>query len=205
MDRAQQMIRVVFFATMLATVLDAIDMDSRLPLTCKNIARDVIINSCKGSRIKRSTQKPDLEDIEEDTKIDAPEVPEDEPRATLQKRQWGMMPGMTSGFGMPEYGMSGIGTEMGSEMDSNSHTTELKLPGVDFHDNRESEMVNEQYGSSGFMPMPYQPMGMGPFYRTSTNFRRTVPTNYWDMSCLRMNSRNCTRRSANGCPVIRKT
>ncbi|XP_043587667.1 uncharacterized protein LOC122569982 [Bombus pyrosoma] len=50
-------IRVALVTTMLLAIVEIsiADTISRQSLECKNIARDAIMNSCKGERIKRST------------------------------------------------------------------------------------------------------------------------------------------------------
>lgn len=49
-----QVIRVALCVAIFVAILDASVGDTRLPLTCKNIARDVIMYSCKGSRIDQT-------------------------------------------------------------------------------------------------------------------------------------------------------
>ncbi|XP_050596452.1 uncharacterized protein LOC126925177 [Bombus affinis] len=60
MDMCQ--IRVALFTTMLLAIIEIsiADTISRQSLQCKNIARDAIMNSCKGERIKRSMDNVQL-------------------------------------------------------------------------------------------------------------------------------------------------
>ncbi|XP_017798911.1 PREDICTED: uncharacterized protein LOC108579811 [Habropoda laboriosa] len=58
-------ISVALLATTLAVFLRVSMANPRLSLQCKNIARDVILNSCKGPRIKRSTENENLEKMNE--------------------------------------------------------------------------------------------------------------------------------------------
>ncbi|XP_071871980.1 uncharacterized protein [Bombus fervidus] len=55
-------IRVALFTTMLLTMVEIsiADTISQLSLQCKNVARDAIMNSCKGERIKRSSENVQL-------------------------------------------------------------------------------------------------------------------------------------------------
>lgn len=55
-------IRVALFTTMLLAIVEISIADtlSRLSLQCKNVARDAIMNSCKGERIKRSMENVQL-------------------------------------------------------------------------------------------------------------------------------------------------
>ncbi|XP_060828953.1 uncharacterized protein LOC132914133 [Bombus pascuorum] len=55
-------IRVALFTTMLLAMVEIsiADTISRLSLQCKNVARDAIMNSCKGERIKRSSENVQL-------------------------------------------------------------------------------------------------------------------------------------------------
>lgn len=66
MHRVQRAIRAAFLAATLIAFVRVSVADSRLSLQCKNIARDVIINSCKGPRIKRATPRLDLEMMDDE-------------------------------------------------------------------------------------------------------------------------------------------
>ncbi|XP_031838337.1 uncharacterized protein LOC116429480 [Nomia melanderi] len=161
MRRVQQIIRVALFAATLLTALEASIADPRIPLTCKNIARDVIMNSCKGgSKTRRSL---DLNDMEKPLPIDASELPQDEPHATQKKRQWGLgqlLPGM------------------GMEMANNYHDTELHTPLLDFQDNQGSDFIQEQFGPEfgpgGFLQRPYGSLGPYRMARSSLNSNKLL-------------------------------
>ncbi|XP_076177199.1 uncharacterized protein LOC143151711 [Ptiloglossa arizonensis] len=141
MHRVQQTIRVALFAATLNAVLDVSFGDSRLPLMCKNIARDVIINSCKGPRIKRGVHISNQETLGKELQVDVSNL-ENDLRAIRQKRQWGTIPGMTGGS---------VNTY---------HNTELNTPLLNFDDNQQTDITSQQFGpSDGFMP--YGP-AMGP-------------------------------------------
>ncbi|XP_076645035.1 uncharacterized protein LOC143354662 [Halictus rubicundus] len=170
MHRPLQIIRVALFAVAIRAALEAhaapdrlsTQTDTRLPLSCKSIARDVIMNSCKGPRAKRSAQKMDLQHMEKLAEIDASELPTEEIGVSQQKRQWGMGPysGMGQYPGMMPY------PSMGSDMVNNYHSTDIETPFFDIQDNEGSQMYQEQVGGGGFMPMPYGPMGMFPMRRS---------------------------------------
>ncbi|XP_033199617.1 uncharacterized protein LOC117161938 [Bombus vancouverensis nearcticus] len=55
-------IRVALFTTMLLAIVEIsiANTISRQSLQCKNVARDAIMNSCKGERIKRSMENAQL-------------------------------------------------------------------------------------------------------------------------------------------------
>lgn len=174
MHRPLQIIRVAVFVVAMHAALEAraapdrmlTQTDSRLPLSCKNIARDVIMNSCKGPRARRSIHKLDLEDLEKQSKIDASEVPTEEIHVSQQKRQWGA--GGFSGFsgygGYPGFGQyPGMG---GVDVANNYHNTDIETPFFDIQDNRGSQVFQEQYGG-GYMPMPFGPAGMFPMRRSA--------------------------------------
>lgn len=58
--------RVALFVAILATIVEISRAEStRQSLQCKNIARDVIINSCKGPRMKRSPEKFDTSNADQ--------------------------------------------------------------------------------------------------------------------------------------------
>ena len=58
--------RVALFVAILATIVEISRAEStRQSLQCKNIARDVIINSCKGPRMKRSPEKSDTSNTDQ--------------------------------------------------------------------------------------------------------------------------------------------
>lgn len=58
--------RVTLFVAVLATIVEISRAEStRQSLQCKNIARDVFINSCKGPRMKRSPQKSDTSNADQ--------------------------------------------------------------------------------------------------------------------------------------------
>ncbi|XP_076294165.1 uncharacterized protein LOC143215704 [Lasioglossum baleicum] len=168
MHRPLQIIRVALFVVAMHAALQAHaapdrmlrQTDSRLPLSCKNIARDVIMNSCKGPRARRSIHKLDLQDLEKQSKIDASEVPTEEIHVSQQKRQWG------GGFGFGPYSGFGQYPGMGVDVANNYHNTDIETPFFDIQDNRGSQMFQEQYGG-GYMPMPYGPPGMYPMRRSA--------------------------------------
>ncbi|XP_076681541.1 uncharacterized protein LOC143375862 isoform X2 [Andrena cerasifolii] len=132
MHRVQQTIRVALYAAALAAFVDVSLGDPRLPLTCKNIARDVIMNSCKGSRIKRAPVALDQVKLDEEMKMGESDHKE---HVAPQKRQWGFQ---NAPFG-----------EYNSETLSSYHDTELQLPGVEFSDDRGTEFSENQFLSGG--------------------------------------------------------
>ncbi|XP_076681543.1 uncharacterized protein LOC143375862 isoform X4 [Andrena cerasifolii] len=133
MHRVQQTIRVALYAAALAAFVDVSLGDPRLPLTCKNIARDVIMNSCKGSRIKRAPVALDQVKLDEEMKMDS--SADHKEHVAPQKRQWGFQ---NAPFG-----------EYNSETLSSYHDTELQLPGVEFSDDRGTEFSENQFLSGG--------------------------------------------------------
>lgn len=64
---------VALFAAIVVAVAASPMDNARQSLQCKNIARDVIINSCKGPRIKRSADQADLSKMDQEmSKVDKP-------------------------------------------------------------------------------------------------------------------------------------
>ncbi|XP_043251090.1 uncharacterized protein LOC122396602 [Colletes gigas] len=153
MHRAQQTIRVALFVAALVAVAVAND-ERRQSLNCKNIARNVILNSCKGRRIKRTTEDLDQDILADQMKIDAVDT-DNVPPMIQRKRQWGLPPRLPGGYS---------GSMAGSH-----HITELATPLLNFYDDRQTDTVNQQFGPEAYLPMPYQPMGsmMNPEFRHS--------------------------------------
>lgn len=167
----QIIVRVALFVVAMHAALEAhaaaldrmsTQQESRLPLSCKNIARDVIMNSCKGPRARRSVHKMDLQDLEKQTKIDASELPTEEIRVSHQKRQWNMGPysGMGRYPGMGQYPGANI------DMENSYRDTDIETPFFDVQSNQGSEMIQEQFGG-GYMPMPYGPGRLFPMRRSA--------------------------------------
>ncbi|XP_076624156.1 uncharacterized protein LOC143343290 [Colletes latitarsis] len=153
MHRAQQTIRVALFVATLVAVAVAYD-EGRQSLRCKNIARNVILNSCKGPRIKRTLEDLDQGTLAGQLKIDTSDTV-NVPPTIQQKRQWGLPQRLPGGYS---------GSMAGSH-----HITELETPLLNFFDDRQTDMVNQQFRPDGYLPMPYQPMGpmMYPGFRHS--------------------------------------
>ncbi|CAD1468559.1 unnamed protein product [Heterotrigona itama] len=140
-------VRVALFATLFAIVDFSIAESTRQSLQCKNIARDVIINSCKGPRMKRSPESLDLARLNQQAPTEAVEARNDgEPRATQSKRNF--YPGL---YGMPPMPpMLG-----GNYASSNYHQTDLSLPGLGFMDTGYANTMEESYRPP--IPSGYQP------------------------------------------------
>ncbi|KAK9305765.1 hypothetical protein QLX08_003289 [Tetragonisca angustula] len=138
-------VRVALFVTLLAIVDTSIAQSTRQSLQCKNIARDVIINSCKGPRMKRSPESPNLARLnQEAVKTEAVEARnDDEPRS---KRNF-LGPGV---YGMPPMPMPG-----GNYASNNYHQTDLSLPGLGFMDTGYANTMEESYVPP--IPFGYQP------------------------------------------------
>ncbi|XP_043516108.1 uncharacterized protein LOC122531894 [Frieseomelitta varia] len=148
-------VRVALFAatvTLLAIVDTSIAQSTRQSLQCKNIARDVIINSCKGPRMKRSPESPSLARLNQEApiavKTEAAEArDDDEPRLTQSKRN----------FFPPLYGMPPIPMFGGNYASNNYHQTDLSLPGLGFMDTGYANTMEESY-------LPPNPFGYQPGY-----------------------------------------
>ncbi|KAF3425052.1 hypothetical protein E2986_02721 [Frieseomelitta varia] len=173
-------VRVALFAatvTLLAIVDTSIAQSTRQSLQCKNIARDVIINSCKGPRMKRSPESPSLARLNQEAPIavktgrcfrlalrgqdsltdvklqilwraEAAEArDDDEPRLTQSKRN----------FFPPLYGMPPIPMFGGNYASNNYHQTDLSLPGLGFMDTGYANTMEESY-------LPPNPFGYQPGY-----------------------------------------
>ncbi|KOX71095.1 hypothetical protein WN51_04630 [Melipona quadrifasciata] len=146
-------VRVALFA-MTATLLAIVDISiaesTRQSLQCKNIARDVIINSCKGPRMKRSPESPNLARLNQEApiaiKTEAVEARNDNKQQS--KRNF-INPGI---YGIPPIPMFG-----GDYASNKYHQTDLSLPGLGFMDTGYSNTMEESY-------VPHIPFGYQPGY-----------------------------------------
>nr|XP_033329543.1 uncharacterized protein LOC117222135 [Megalopta genalis] len=183
MHRVQQIIRVALFVVALlgslAAAVPGEVQESRQAFKCMKMARNVMINNCKGepvmSKVKRSVRKLDLAGMEKELKIDASDFSLEEPHVSQQKRQWGMGPysgtGLYPGMGpypgmRPMPGMVEI-PGMGVEAANNYQNTDIETPLFDFQSNKGFQAFQEQVGPGAILPMPYGPMGMYPMPRAA--------------------------------------
>ncbi|XP_076761741.1 uncharacterized protein LOC143429828 [Xylocopa sonorina] len=134
------------------TLLAVVQVSRADARSCKNIVRNVIINSCKGPRSRRSVENVGIEvgqlvpRVRRDDPIDA--------SVSQQKRQLHPRPG--TNFKWPLFGPRPYGYQPPQQdyTSDTSHDTELSLPGVNFEDRYESK-VEDTFGP----PMPYGPVG----------------------------------------------
>ncbi|XP_012141490.1 uncharacterized protein LOC105662571 [Megachile rotundata] len=163
MQRVQRAVRAAFLAATLIAFVRVSAADSRLSLQCKNIARDVIINSCKGPRIKRAAPRLDLE--VEDKKFGITEAP-DMAAGVQQKRQYfPMREPIPSGIRVPPPGLfPGIGLPSANVEQNSFHKTELNIPGLGYVEDEGSVAMEESYVPE--FPNPYRPAGYFPAIRS---------------------------------------
>ncbi|CAL7938799.1 unnamed protein product [Xylocopa violacea] len=145
-------VAVLVAATTLLAVVQVSRADAR---SCKNIVRNVIINSCKGPRSRRAADDSGTEvgqkvpGVQRDDSIEA--------GVNQQKRQ--LYPQPSLNFGWPAFGPRpyGYGPPERDHMSDTFHDTELSLPGITFEDQYESKVED-----SFRPPMPYGPIGYVP-------------------------------------------
>ncbi|KOC68497.1 hypothetical protein WH47_10737 [Habropoda laboriosa] len=154
-------ISVALLATTLAVFLRVSMANPRLSLQCKNIARDVILNSCKGPRIKRSTENENLEKMNENlpklTKPDVTVQRDDEPRAKPEKRQF-----------FVDTGLHPIRYEHDFKSDV-FHQSELSIPGLITKEDTYEKVIDVTYRPDRYLgwfprsmiiPATYEPTGL---------------------------------------------
>ncbi|XP_026667528.1 uncharacterized protein LOC113464050 [Ceratina calcarata] len=141
---------VLVVAAVLAVVeVSAID---RRPKNCKDVVRNVIMDSCKGPREKRSPQRNNLENLNQQmSQAIQMEMASDE--VNQQKRQ-GMFP--PYGYGFPAE----------SFMSERFQETDVNLPGIGNFENRFTN-VEESYRPN----MPFRPPM---FYRSARYATKSV-------------------------------
>ncbi|OAD57355.1 hypothetical protein WN48_02246 [Eufriesea mexicana] len=142
----------LFAVTVVAVAGNPLD-NSRQSLQCKNIARDVIINSCKGPRIKRSLDQSELMKIvQEMSKFDQPESVGTNDDQIQVKRDYYLLEPRTGLLPPLAFGLPGQ-----SYMQDKYHQSELVVPGLEFMDTSYGSMVQHGYRP----PIPYRPVGYG--------------------------------------------
>lgn len=150
--------RVALFVAILATIVEISRAEStRQSLQCKNIARDVIINSCKGPRMKRSPEKSDTSNTDQIVKATISDVIEENPVSIeiiepegsyhVQARM-PLQHGFYGGYGLMPSRFGGIGQNYQS---TNFHQSELITPGLEYMDTQYNGLSGGMYGSS--LPM----------------------------------------------------
>ncbi|XP_006615297.1 uncharacterized protein LOC122718533 [Apis laboriosa] len=149
--------RVALFVAILATIVEISRAEStRQSLQCKNIARDVIINSCKGPRMKRSPEKFDTSNADQIVKATISDVMEEnpvgmeifEPEGSYYVQARMPLHHGSYGYGLMPSRFGGIGQNYQS---TNFHQSELITPGLEFMDTQYTGMSGGMYGSS--LPM----------------------------------------------------
>ncbi|XP_034188112.1 uncharacterized protein LOC117607936 [Osmia lignaria lignaria] len=162
MHRVQRAIRAAFLAATLIAFVRLSVADSRLSLQCKNIARDVIMNSCKGPRIKRANPRFDLEMMDDEMgKLEPTEASQDTaPSVQQQKRQFfpESVPSISGLFG-------GMGLPVTNIATNTFHKTEVSVPGIGYAENQDTTMVEESFVPE--FPISYRPSGSYPVIRSS--------------------------------------
>lgn len=157
-----QRVQRAFLAATIIALVRVSAADSRLSLQCKNIARDVIINSCKGPRIKRAAPRVDL--LAEDKKFGHTEAPDMAP-VVQQKRQY--FP-ESSGIGLPRPGLfpglPNIGLPGANVAQNTFQKTEVDIPGVGYVEDEDSVVMEESFVPE--FPNPYRPAGYFPAIRS---------------------------------------
>ncbi|CAK9801166.1 hypothetical protein ANTQUA_LOCUS2722 [Anthophora quadrimaculata] len=164
MRGVQGMISVALLAITLAVFLRVSMADTRLPLQCKNIARDVILNSCKGPRMKRSAENGNLERLNENVPRlitpDATTPRDDKSHAKPEKRQYvveARMHPARHGHLYPQE----------DYMSDTFHQSQVTIPGLLSKEDTYERIEDFTYrpGFQGwlprsmFVPIPYEPAG----------------------------------------------